>query len=121
MRLTIRINASNQTTQRQASYAVLWIDTDEQLWSREAHQGIDLPQWGKVKHLEGSVALCAAEGDAALCRLQGLSIDRVMGVAGDAGQGTALLGSSSSDGAWRLQAIDRCVKPSENHGFTVVR
>ncbi|BCQ57256.1 DUF3564 family protein [Burkholderia gladioli] len=121
MRLTIRINASSQPTSRQASYAVLWVDTDEQLWSREAHQGIDLPQWGKVKHVEGAVALCAADGDEALCRLQGLSIDRVMGVAADAGQGTALLGSSSSDGAWHLQAVDRCATQSENLGFTVVR
>lgn len=120
MRLTIRINASSQATSRQASYAVLWVDTDEQLWSREAHQGIDLPQWGKVKHVEGAVALCAADGDEALCRLQGLSIDRVMGVAADAGQGTALLGSSSG-GAWRLQAVDRCATQSENRGFTVVR
>lgn len=52
MRLTIRINGSESAT-RQA-FAVLWVDTDEGLWSREAHQGLDLPTWGKVRDVEGA-------------------------------------------------------------------
>jgi hypothetical protein len=120
MRLTIRINASSQTS-RHASYAVLWVDTDEQLWSREAHQGLDLPRWGKVRNVEGVVALCAAEGDEALCRLQGLSIDRTAAGAPDAGGGAALLGDTAPQGAWHLQAVDRCATQPEHRGFTVVR
>ncbi|MDR5667698.1 DUF3564 domain-containing protein, partial [Burkholderia cenocepacia] len=52
MRLTIRINGSESATRH--SFAVLWVDTDEGLWSREAHQGIDLPTWGKVRDVEGA-------------------------------------------------------------------
>jgi len=122
MRLTIRINGTSQTT-RQPSYAVLWVDTDEQLWSREAHQGIDLPCWGKVKHVEGAVALCAADGDEALCRLQGLSIEQASATASAPradGHGTAVLGGGEQSGAWRLQAVDCCATTPETQGFTVV-
>lgn len=41
MRLTILINGSDPTVSH--DYAVLWLDTEEHRWSREAHQGIDLP------------------------------------------------------------------------------
>ncbi|MCR1768667.1 DUF3564 family protein [Burkholderia glumae] len=119
MRLTIRINGTSQTA-RQPPYAVLWVDTDEQLWSREAHQGIDLPCWGKVKHVEGAVALCAADGDEALCRLQGLSIERASAASRADGHGTAVLGSGTPSGAWRLQAVDRCATTPETQGFTIV-
>ncbi|MBN3725259.1 DUF3564 family protein [Burkholderia sp. Ac-20379] len=119
MRLTIRINGSSQAT-RQPSFAVLWVDTDEQLWSREAHQGIDLPRWGKVRHLEGAVALCAADGGEALCRLQGLSIDQLIGSASADEHGDAQLGGQTAGGAWRLQAVERCATQAENRGFTTV-
>ncbi len=46
MRLTILINGSDPTVNH--DYAVLWLDTDEHRWSREAHEGIDLPPWGGV-------------------------------------------------------------------------
>ncbi|WP_414446724.1 DUF3564 family protein [Burkholderia sp. 22PA0099] len=119
MRLTIRINGSSQTT-HQSSFAVLWVDTDEQLWSREAHQGIDLPRWGKVRHVEGAVALCAADGGEALCQLQGLSIDQVIGSTSADGRGDAQLGGQSARGAWHLQAVERCATQAENRGFTTV-
>ncbi len=122
MRLTIRINESGSAT-HQPSFAVLWVDTDEQLWSREAHQGIDLPRWGKVKHMEGVVALCAADGGEALCRLQGLSFDALVGApsSGAGGHGAADLGSRhGTPGAWHLQAVERCTTQAENAGFLTV-
>lgn len=119
MRLTIRINGSSQAT-HQSSFAVLWVDTDEQLWSREAHQGIDLPRWGTIRHVEGAVALCTADGGEALCRLQGLSIDRLTGSEAADEHGDAQLGEQSAGGAWRLQAVERYATQAENRGFTVV-
>ncbi|WP_323121343.1 DUF3564 family protein [Burkholderia alba] len=119
MRLTIRINGSSPSTQQ--SFAVLWLDTEEQLWSREAHQGINLPTWGKVKDVEGAIALCAADSGEALCQLQGLSFEKV-GPTVDAGHGDVVLGDKRyAEGAWRLQAVDACSLQPETRGFTVVR
>lgn len=73
MRLTIRINGSESATRH--AFAVLWVDTDEGLWSREAHQGMDLPTCGKVRDVEGAMALCAADSGNAVCQLKGLSFD----------------------------------------------
>ncbi|ABX18057.1 DUF3564 family protein [Burkholderia multivorans] len=113
MRLTIRINGSEAATRQ--SFAVLWVDTDEGLWSREAHQGIDLPTWGKVRGLEGAMALCAADSGNAVCELQGLSFD-----ATQRDQGTAVLAGEHREGAWRLQAVDRCTTSPEYQEFITV-
>ncbi|AOJ78087.1 DUF3564 family protein [Burkholderia ubonensis] len=112
MRLTIRINGSEAATRQ--SFAVLWVDTDEGLWSREAHQGIDLPTWGKVKDVEGAMALCAADSGKAVCKLQGLSFD-----ATQREQGTAVL-AGEHEGAWRLQAVDRSTAEPEYREFISV-
>ncbi len=100
MRLTIRINGSESATRH--SFAVLWVDTDEGLWSREAHQGMDLPTWGKVRDVEGAMALCAADGGNAVCQLKGLSFD-----ATQREQGPAVL-AGARPGAWRLPDVARC-------------
>ncbi|AOK31611.1 MULTISPECIES: DUF3564 family protein [Burkholderia] len=118
MRLTIRI--SGNSTSAQPSFAVLWLDTDEHLWSREAHQGIDLPTWGKVTDVAGAVALCSADSGEALCRLQGLSLSGLQPSTQEQEHGAAVLDKQSLRGAWRLQAIDtESIRP-ENREFTVV-
>ncbi|WP_175685427.1 DUF3564 family protein [Burkholderia anthina] len=115
MRLTIRINGSESATRH--AFAVLWVDTDEGLWSREAHQGIDLPTWGKVRDVEGAMALCAADGGNAVCQLKGLSSD-----ATQREQGSAVLAGEHPDGAWRLQAVDHCkVEPEYEEFISVAR
>ncbi|WP_179401009.1 DUF3564 family protein [Burkholderia guangdongensis] len=116
MRLTIRINGNDSATRQ--SFAVLWVDTDEGLWSREAHQGIDLPTWGKVKEVEGTMALCAADSGKAVCRLQGLSYAATQRAADNRReQGTAVITGRHTRGAWRLQAVDTCTKAPEHEGF----
>ena len=112
MRLTIRINGSESAT-RQA-FAVLWVDTDEGLWSREAHQGLDLPTWGKVRDVEGAMALCAADGGNAVCQLKGLSFG-----ATQREQGPAVL-AGNHPGPWRLQAVARCMIAPEYREFISV-
>lgn len=119
MRLTIRINESNQAAQQ--NFAVLWLDTEQRLWSREAHQGIDLPTWGQVKNVEGAVALCSADSGEALCRLDGLALEKAGAPAAAMEHGTAVLGPHICNGDWRVQAIDLCSLPPEHQEFTVVR
>ncbi|KVH07681.1 MULTISPECIES: DUF3564 family protein [Burkholderia] len=113
MRLTIRINGSESATRH--SFAVLWVDTDEGLWSREAHQGIDLPTWGKVRDVQGAMALCAADSGNAVCQLKGLSFDAMRRE-----QGPAVLAGEHPAGAWRLQAVDTCTTQPEYREFISV-
>jgi hypothetical protein len=117
MRLTILINGSDPTVNH--DYAVLWLDTDEHRWSREAHQGIDLPAWGELHDADGVTTLCAPSNDAPLCTLNGLHVDRrqqITSVEGAAAW-TALPTATPANGFWRLQAVDRQKIKAENRVF----
>ena len=107
MRLTIRINGSESATRH--AFAVLWVDTDEGLWSREAHQGMDLPTWGKVRDVEGAMALCAADSGNAVCQLKGLSFD-----ATQREQGAVLAGNHPARGDCRLSIVARASRNTGN-------
>jgi hypothetical protein len=117
MRLTILINGSDPTVNH--DYAVLWLDTDERVWSREAHDGIDLPPWGELRDENGVTTLCAQSADAPLCTLRGLHVDRHQHVS--AAQGAAAWSSATKhapmDGLWRLQAVDRQNVAAEHSVF----
>lgn len=117
MRLTILINGSDPTVNH--DYAVLWLDTDEHRWSREAHDGIDLPAWGELRDADGVTTLCAPSTEAPLCTLNGLSVDRRQHVS--SAQGVAAWSSertrSPMSGYWRLQAVDRLPVHAENSVF----
>jgi hypothetical protein len=108
MRLTILINGSDPTVNH--DYAVLWLDTEQHRWSRESHQGIDIPPWGELRDVDGVTMLCAPSTDAPLCTLRGLHVDRKQRVS--AAQGSAAWSSPkarapTTNGYWRLQAVDR--------------
>ncbi|SEI64425.1 DUF3564 domain-containing protein [Paraburkholderia diazotrophica] len=117
MRLTILINGSDPTVNH--DYAVLWLDTDERRWSREAHDGIDLPPWGELHDEGGVTKLCAPSADAPLCTLNGLHVDRRQQVS--SAQGSAAWSSdrtrSPMNGFWRLQAVDRLPVHAEHSVF----
>jgi hypothetical protein len=107
MRLTILINGSDPAVNHE--FALVWIDLDQQRWSRESHEGVDLPSWGEVRAEGDETVLCAPQTDAPLCVMRGLSLSKRQEILlrhGDA--------SWSDNGActetawqWRLQAVDR--------------
>jgi len=118
MRLTILINGSDPTVNH--DYAVLWLDTDEHRWSREAHEGIDLPPWGELHDDDDDVTtLCAPSTDAPLCTLRGLHVDRQQHVS--SAQGAAawrcVPTHAPATGYWRLQAVDRQPVHAEHRVF----
>jgi hypothetical protein len=117
MRLTVLVNGSDPLARE--DYAVLWLDIDERVWSRESHSGIDLPSWGTLRDDEGTMLLCGPEENAPLCTLHGLSFGR--GVRAAIQQGAAAWISTKSgtlaDGRWHLQAIDRQMEPAEHSEF----
>lgn len=105
MRLTILINGPDPTVNH--DYAVLWLDTGEQRWSREAHAGIDLPEWGEI-HYSGDTTVLSRSAEP-LCVLHGLRVSRREEVS--CADGIATLSHEASDAQiawhWRLQAVDR--------------
>ncbi|GAB7523393.1 DUF3564 domain-containing protein [Paraburkholderia sp. 2C] len=117
MRLTILINGSDPTVNH--DYAVLWLDTEQRRWSREAHEGVHLPPWGELRDQDGVTALCAPSAEAPLCTLRGLHVDRRQRVSSS--QGAAAWESertrSLMNGFWRLQAVDRQPVEAENSIF----
>ena len=117
MRLTIFINSSDPKVNHE--YAVLWLDTDEHIWSRESHEGIDLPAWGEMHNENGMVTLCAPNKTIPLCTLSGLSIDHHQHIrtAYGAAAWSSLAKHELMDGHWRLQAVDRQAQAAENSMF----
>ncbi len=121
MRLTILINGPDPTVNH--DYAVLWLDTEEHVWSRESHDGIDLPAWGDVRDENGVIKLFPHSVDTPVCTLSGLRVDRDRGVA--AAQGAAEWSCTSKPsligGLWRLQAVEKKSTRPENSVFPFQR
>ena len=117
MRLTILINGSDPTVNH--DYAVLWLDTDQHRWSRESHEGIDLPKWGEMRDTNGVTSLCAPLDSAPLCTLSGLHVNRRQEISSSHGDATWSCESSHErmEGKWRLQAVDRQAVQAENALF----
>ncbi|CAN7591256.1 DUF3564 domain-containing protein [Trinickia sp. LjRoot230] len=117
MRLTILINGPDPTVNH--DYAVLWLDTKERVWSRESHEGIELPPWGEVRDEGGVTKLCGHQTETPVCTLSGLHVDRYERVA--AAQGAAEWACASQHspvgGVWRLQAVEKKSIEPENSVF----
>lgn len=112
MRLTVRIKQDGSHSAR--AFAVLWLDTEQRVWSREAHQGIDLPDGGTLESQGGTVALQCADDHHTVCRLQGLSFSSLSSVPKE---GQADLPANRAHGAWRVQAVDDSSSAPENAIF----
>lgn len=114
MRLTILINGSDPTVNH--DYAVLWLDTDEHVWSRESHDGIDLPPWGELRDDGDVTKLCAPTTDLPLCTLSGLHVQSEFPTAAQGGAQWSCAGKTArTDGVWRLQAVEkRTVNPEHS-------
>lgn len=113
MRLSLLINCADPTFCH--DYAVVWLDTGQRIWVRQAGVGIDLPDEGLLR-IEADVAALHARDDHDMARVT------LRGLVGDARQrawstqGSAVWISQTRhmpiDGTWRLQAVDRTAPPS---------
>ncbi|BFG79916.1 DUF3564 domain-containing protein [Paraburkholderia terrae] len=105
MRLRIFVNRSDPAFMH--DYAVLWLDIKERTWSREAHRGIELPRTGRLRDGGREMTLYDPEGGSALCKLQGLRLQRNRRV--DTSEGTVewlrSRPSESIEGRWYLRAV----------------
>ncbi|MEM5450693.1 MULTISPECIES: DUF3564 family protein [Paraburkholderia] len=107
MRLTILINGSDPAVNHE--FALVWIDLDQKRWSRESHEGVDLPSWGDVRAGGDETVLCAPQTDAPLCIMRGLSLNERQEVHSGHGDASWPDNSACRETAWqwRLQAVDR--------------
>lgn len=116
MRLTILINGPDPTVNH--DYAVLWLDTQEQRWSREAHSGVDLPAWGEIVTRGSETVLCASTTVEPLCVLHDLHITRRNDVSRSDGLvSLAYDALKKTTWRWRLQAVDRAPVRAESALF----
>lgn len=116
MRLTILINGPDPTVNH--DYAVLWLDTEEHRWSREAHSGVDLPEWGKLEAYGTKTVLAGSASTEPLCVLHDLWIRQHGELSGADGMATlAQLPQSKTIWHWRLQAVDRTQVRAESALF----
>ncbi|PLZ04152.1 hypothetical protein CY652_00225 [Burkholderia sp. WAC0059] len=120
MRLTILVNGPDQAAHH--DYAVLWLDTEQQRWSRESHEGIDLPEWGELHDTGSLTTLCAPGEDEPLCTLRGLHVDpdpkrQFRSTAGDA-TWSCTPSHTLASGFWKLQAVDRMPVHAESALFS---
>lgn len=112
MRLTLYIDAGKAPHEGgfplnvEHRYAVLWLDLDHGIWSREAHQGIELPSWGTLHDAPEGMQLRSQEDKNVLCMLHGLTAAARR--RHDAAGGTAswTRGTQAALGRWHLQAVD---------------
>jgi hypothetical protein len=108
MRLTILINGPVVKHE----FALVWIDLDQQRWSRESHEGVNLPSWGAVRTDNGETVLCAPRSDTPLCIIRGLNVSKRQEIHsghGDASwsdKGVSNGARSEAAWQWRLQAVD---------------
>lgn len=113
MRLTILINGPDPAINH--DYALLCLDMDKLQWSREAHSGVDLPEWGELNAFGGRIVLTGSSEHETLCILNGLQISR-RGEISNA-DGVAFMSNPCQPKTtwhWRLQAVDRTKIRAEN-------
>jgi hypothetical protein len=107
MRLTVHLDTFDRA--HPMAFAIMWLDKDTRQWSREGHHGIDLPESG-VLHVDcGNTLVCAPDGSAPVCVLEGLDLNDSDGpFEGETGraQWCAKCGRDLLSGHWHVQCID---------------
>ncbi|ACD20646.1 DUF3564 domain-containing protein [Paraburkholderia phytofirmans] len=107
MRLTVHLDTFDRA--HPMAFAILWLDKDTRQWSREGHQGLDLPEWGMLHVDCGNTLVCGPDGSAPVCVLEGLDLNDAEGpFEGETGraQWCAERGRDLMSGHWHVQCID---------------
>ena len=107
MRITIHVDAFNTLNPRAS--AIIWCDREARRWSREAHMGIELPEWGTLRE-DGDDLLLEDEAQTrTLFVLEGLDIESNPCLhTGTHGKALYCPGISELGvaGHWSLQCVD---------------
>jgi hypothetical protein len=107
MRITVHLDTFDRINP--CAYAILWVDDASLKWSREAHLGLTLPAWGRVR-VDGNDTLLTGPHDARpLCMLEGLALRKQGGpFEGETGHAhwRTHESANSEPGHWHVQCVD---------------
>jgi hypothetical protein len=116
MRITTRLDYHA----KHDAFAVLWLDTDSCLWSREMHDGVDIPSWGLLRFEPGATLIFDQHGPIPLCALIGLDGNDATRVAEDQ-VGHAVWYGDPAPGLqpdrWQVRCVDVTQTKAENGVF----
>jgi Protein of unknown function (DUF3564) len=107
MRLTIYVDENLATPD--TPFAVVWLDLDDNVWSRESHAGVALPSWGSLKRGTDAISLCPPDSSVPLCTLLGIESARASVERPSSGVATWMIPEPQAApiaGRWHLQAVD---------------
>ncbi|SAK93911.1 DUF3564 family protein [Caballeronia ptereochthonis] len=137
MRITIKLDGFDHAAA--LAYAVLWLDKERGRWSREAHDGFELPPWGTWRSAPDGTLLLDPDTLQAVLMLHGLRLNAPAGIAGATGtddpsacapsesqKGRANYFGCGADGEsrapdaghWHVQCIDRESTVAEHEVFS---
>ena len=117
MRITLHLDTFERLSPN--AWGIVWIDKEAGKWSREAHAGLALPQWGRYRSTQGSTWLAAGEEGAEFCRIEGLDLAAADGpFEGEHGR-VQWHGSAQEPvaGNWHVQCVDETVCTPEDGLF----
>ncbi|MGN6230422.1 MAG: DUF3564 family protein [Trinickia sp.] len=106
MRITLHLDTFDTDPR---AYAILWLDDGLLKWSREAHGGLTLPEWGPLRAEPSGTLICEPSGTRPLFLLEGLQL----GTQGGPFEGELGLvrqctpdSSNPTSGHWHVQCLD---------------
>ena len=107
MRATLHLDTFDSINA--VSYAILWLDAELLKWSREAHAGMTLPEWGTLRSDGRNTYIYGSFGTRPACVLEGLELGK-SGSPFEGESGRALgypKGSTNPKaGHWHVQCVD---------------
>jgi hypothetical protein len=116
MRITTRLDYPA----KHDAFAVLWLDTDSCLWSREMHDGVDIPSWGLLRFEPGATLICDQHAPDPLCALIGLDVNDAAHLAEEQVGRAAWYGDPApglQPDRWHVRCIDATQTNAENGVF----
>jgi len=122
MRLILHPNTFDRLNP--TAFGILWLDKETRQWSREGHQGLDLPQWGALHVDSGNRLVCGHHDSTPFCVLEGLDLNAPGGpFEGETGhaQWCANEGRTLMSDRWHVQCIDTESPDPESSIFAGLR
>jgi hypothetical protein len=107
MRITVHLDTFDRINP--CAYAILWLDDASLKWSREAHMGLELPEWGLLRMEANRTLLCGQFGGKPLGVLEGLALRKHGGpFEGETGRAHWYThdAATGEPGHWHVQCVD---------------
>jgi hypothetical protein len=107
MRLTLHLDTFDRLNPME--FVILWLDKETRQWSREGHQGLDLPEWGALHVDCGNTLVCGPHDSTPFCVLEGHDLNAPGGpFEGETGRAQWCVseGRALMSVHWHVQCID---------------